>query len=163
MRDVLVHDQRFELVEHRQVGRVQVPAIDPAGADHLDQGRFAVLHGPDLYRGGVGSQQQAAIQVERVGRRPAPGGSGGRFSAWKLWKSSSTSGPLSTVNPMLAEDLLQFPPGVGDGMQRAGPGQPGRQGDVHGASRDRSADCRAASACAGRRFQGGGDLAASGC
>src|SRR5688572_16781987 len=64
-RDGIVDHEPFDLMEHRRVRRVVVVAIDRAGHDDL-QRRPAALHGADLHRRGVRSQQPAVRYKEGI-------------------------------------------------------------------------------------------------
>ena len=64
--DALVDDEPLDLVEHGEVGRVgRLAAEDPPGDDDPD-GRFPLLHDPDLDGRGVRPEEQVVLDVERV-------------------------------------------------------------------------------------------------
>src|SRR5438094_7771324 len=68
-RDSLGDGEAFDLVEDREVLRLdRVAPIDAAERDHVD-GRLARLHHADLRRRRLGAQNGVAVQVERVQRR----------------------------------------------------------------------------------------------
>ena len=63
-----VHQQAFDLVEHRRVGLVAVAAVDLARRDDADR-RLAAGHRTDLHRRGVGAQQATITEVEGIVHR----------------------------------------------------------------------------------------------
>ena len=64
-RDAAVDRQTLDLVEHRRVRDVGVPAVHAARADDPHR-RLLPLHGPDLHRRGVRPQEHLAAHVEGV-------------------------------------------------------------------------------------------------
>ena len=64
-----VDREPFELVEDREVRRVdRVAPVDAAERDHVDR-RLALLHDVDLRGRGLGAQQRVAVEEEGVARR----------------------------------------------------------------------------------------------
>ena len=64
-----IDQQAFDLVEHGCVGQIRVAAIDPARRND-SQRRLALLHHPDLHRGGMGAQHPAILEVKGVVHGP---------------------------------------------------------------------------------------------
>ncbi len=62
---VLIHQQAFNLMEHRRVGLVAVAAVHLAGGNHA-QRRLVVAHVAHLHTGGMRAQQAAIAEVEGV-------------------------------------------------------------------------------------------------
>ena len=62
---VLVHEQAFDLMEHRRVRDVRVAAVDASGRNHGD-GRLLLEHGPHLKRGRMRTQHDAVGYVQGI-------------------------------------------------------------------------------------------------
>ena len=68
-RQAVVDGEPFELVEDREVGRVdRVPPVHAADRDHVDR-RLALLHDVDLRGRRLRAQQALPVEEERVARR----------------------------------------------------------------------------------------------
>ena len=104
---VAVDDQALDLMEHRRVRRVRVAAIGAAGHDRAGSAAAWPAwcgSAPGWY----GCAAAAARRPARASRKKVScicraGCLGGKFSAVKLWKSSSMSGPSATAKPMSAK------------------------------------------------------------
>ena len=64
--DILVHHQSLDLMEGRGMGGIHLIGTEhSAGGDHTD-GQLTLLHDPRLYRGGLGSQHDVLVDIERI-------------------------------------------------------------------------------------------------
>src|SRR5262249_34593132 len=109
----LVDQQPLDLLEHRRVRRIGIVAPVARPRHHDPDGRRRAAQTARLQVGGVlrvtrsctgevcvrsrGRPESARKKVSCASRA---GWSGGKLSPPKLWKSSSTSGPSATENPM---------------------------------------------------------------
>ena len=72
----LIDNQRFNLVEHEHVRRIDgVWPKHPARRNNAD-GRFGIFHNADLNRRGLGTQQRVFVEIEIVKR----------IASWMLWR-----------------------------------------------------------------------------
>ena len=132
---VFVHQQAFDLMEHRRVGLVAVAAIDLAGGDH-PQRRLLVQHVAYLATGSMRAQQPcfaAAVgreiegvvhRARRMVRREVQG-----FEVVPVVLDLGAVGEFVTE---AAEDLGDALQRTADRMQAAACGVASRQGDVDG-------------------------------
>ena len=133
-RDVPVDDKAFHLVEHGRVRRVVVRAEHPARAEHLD-GRFLLLHQPDLPRARLRAQQEIVRDIEGI-LHVAGGVIGGRIERREVVVVVLDLRPFKDLKPHAREHIDEHIFDARDGVQRAdGDAAPGH-GDVHRLARE---------------------------
>ena len=130
---MLVHQQAFDLVEHRRVGLVAVAAVHLAGGDHA-QRRRVVTHVAHLYAGGMRAQQAAIAEVESVvhGARRMVRREVQRLEVVPVVLDLR---PFRQLVAQPAEDAGDALQGAGDRVQASALAVAARQGDVDGFGR----------------------------
>ena len=134
-RDVLVHGEALDLVEHRRVRGIGVAPVDAAGDDHVHR-RLVQLHGADLDRRGVRPEDDLVRHVERVLHRPRRM-RGRHVERREVVVVELDLGPLGDREAERDEDVLDLAARLGDQVQVAvRQGRVAGQRHVHAVARE---------------------------
>ena len=104
--DSLLDPEAFDLVEHGRVAHVGIAAVDLARGDDSNR-KPALLHHPDLDRGGVRTQQDALVEVEGV-LHVAGGMVLGHVERLEVVVVVLHFGAGGDLEPQVAEDVLDL-------------------------------------------------------
>ena len=105
--DPLIQGQNIHLIKHGRVGRVRgIAPVDLAGAHGPDR-RLHYLHGVDLDRGAMSTQERRLVEVERI-LRVASRMASGHVQGVKVVILLLDLGEVENPKAQADEDLLDF-------------------------------------------------------